>query len=257
MADCKGPCRDALTPEQLFGLISQVVHSQVVASTDAGVNSPGIGPVAGQGTGTDRTVTLKASPADETINAAALRKGGYAAAQETITATELEQRSIRAVAVILGESRGIPNAYNTNVGGTAPGSHDRGLVQFNDKFFPWITDAECFDPAACLSYFYYVTKHFTAWGPWNGDAGLSNSSDVYKLAAKTNLDMTGVAVPVDDPITGAAVAAVNALPSWADLTGLIGKVLALLTSGDFWKRFGIGALGVLLVVIAVVIFARS
>jgi hypothetical protein len=245
-------------------MVSQVVHSQVVASTDATVNSPkvfgvDIGPVAGQGTGTDRTITLRESPQNDangkTVNAEHLPH----TSAEQITATELQQRSIRAVAIMLAESGGIPNAYNTNKGGSAPGSHDRGLAQWNDVAFPWITDAEAFDPAACISYMYYVSGHFKQWGPWVGSRGLDNTSDAYKLAAATDKNRSGIATPADDPLTGLAVAVGTTLTKLdlGDLIALAGKALQALTTATFWRRFGIGALGVLLVIFAVVLFARS
>lgn len=259
MPTCKGPCQPTLTPDQLFDIVSQVVHSQVTATTDATVNSPGVGPVAGKGSGTDRTVTLRASPINDATGKTVDydRLTTYATPAETITATELQQRSIRAVAIMLAESGGIPNAYNTNVGGSAPGSHDRGLPQWNDQAFSWITDVEAFSPPESVSLMYYVSKHFTSWGPWHGSHGLDNSSDPYKLAAATDLNRSGVAVPTDDPITGAAVAVATSSFSLADLLSLAAKIGRLLTSAEFWRRFGIGALGVLLLIAAVVVFARN
>lgn len=257
MATCKGACLPALSPDALFTIVSQVVHSQVTATTDPTVTSPSVGPVAGQGGGTDRTVTLAASPVSSangtTHDYEHLR--AYSAPAETITATELSQRSIRAVAIMLAESGGIPNAYNTNVGGSAPGSHDRGLPQWNDQSFSWITDIEAFAPPESVSLMYYVSKHFTDWSPWHGSRGLDNGSDPYKTAAAADKARTGIAVPTDDPVTGAAVSV--ATFSASDLWPLLVKIAGVLTSGAFWRRFGVGALGVLLIVVAVVMFVRS
>lgn len=254
--NCNGACLPALTPDELFNTLEQLMNVMVASSTDPTFNpNPGGAINPAPQTGTERTITLKATPLPGAAHADKLP----ATPAETVTATVYRQRMIRAVAIMLSESGGVPNARNVN--GTAsvsPGSIDRGLWQFNNQAWPWITDAEAYGVPESCSLAYYVSGHFASWGPWTGDRGLDNTSSFYKLASQTDANRAGYAVPADDPLTGAAVAAAggvtSAVSGLADVIPYIGKALSLLTSGAFWSRFGVGALGVLLLGVALVMF---
>lgn len=69
---------------------------------------------------------------------------------------------VRAVAVALAESGGKTNARNTNSDGTT----DRGLLQFNSKWHPEVTDAEADNPAAAMAAAFRVSKHGEDWSQW-------------------------------------------------------------------------------------------
>lgn len=272
MANCNGPCQPALTPDQIYTYLTQTTNPWLTKISDPVVNSPtvagvDIGPVKGQGTGTDAQVTIRATPPPlraavpgqpATIDQAPELQR-YKMGDETITATAFSQRVIRACAIIIAESGGVPNARNVNgASSSAPGSVDRGLCQFNDQAFSWLTDAQCYSVPDVLSAMFFVSKHFSDWGPWHGSAGLDNTSPAYKTAAAADLARTGIAVPADDPLTAAAVTTAQTVQNLAPgVLAVLGKVLALLTNGSFWQRVGIGALGLLFVVVAIVLFART
>lgn len=167
----------------------------------------------------------------------------------SITRKQADARVIQAVSIILAESGGYPGAYCVNDDkSSAPGSKDRGLFQINDKAFPNVSDLAAFTPSYAFQWAYLQTDGWLSWGPWTGSKGLDHSSTFYKAAEAASTNAAGEAVPeigigpiaIDDP-TGS-------LLDWAK--GL-GKLLSYVTSAAFWRRFGMGALGVLLVIIAV------
>lgn len=69
-----------------------------------------------------------------------------------------------AVRMMLGESGGHDDIVNTN----KDGSIDRGLWQFNTRFFPNISNRTAFDPYAST---YAARKTFDSvgWKPWKVD----------------------------------------------------------------------------------------
>ena len=83
-----------------------------------------------------------------------------------------------AMAIILAESGGNPNAVNVNQSSGKPwdNSKDQGLVQFNEYWF-WrsknnrrVSDWVAFNPIAAITSFYWATgqgRSFSQWSSYN------------------------------------------------------------------------------------------
>lgn len=177
---------------------------------------------------------------------------------EQITRDEYHKRVTTAIAIMLAESGGWTDArcldgpLPTGVAPRAgispncnrPGNgYDRGLWQFNSKAWPQITDSAADTPAAATSYALNASRNFAQWGPWNGSKGLDPSSPQWAEAKAAYTARAGVVID-DTP----GPSSVGELIPWAD--GL-GKLLSFITAASFWKRVGLGAAGVGLVIFAV------
>lgn len=143
---------------------------------------------------------------------------------------------VRAVAVALAESGGKTNARNVNGDGTV----DRGLMQFNSKWHPEVSDAEADNPAAAMKAAYRVSNHgkdWSQWATWPGAA--AGNLGKARMAAKNPADVA------DSPWW--AKAALKAVefgaglsPFTDDLAGgtdwrdTLKKAVTLLAAGGAW-----------------------
>lgn len=232
-----------LTPAQLVNLAQQTINARV-KSRDL--------------TGTSGTVVL--------VDAADPSK------TSSVELRDIDQRVIMAASIMMAESGGKTDArcYNydgpngptcsptplpAGTKGTERGI-DRGLWQWNSKAWPDISDMAADEPETATDIAYRVSKGFTTWGPWRGSKGLDPNSAPSKAVQAAFKDMMGD-VRDDTPILSWIDPDANGTPDglapalgWLEA---LGKLLSNLLSPAWWRRLGIGALGLLLVIIAVVL----
>lgn len=194
-----------------------------------------------------------------------------------------------ATAIAWRESRGVTNAFRPAAQNPS-GGNDRGLVQFNDKAFPNISDKVAYNPRAAMLRMRYIaqgesirphTSDKDLFGPWNVGRyhyDKKRGESVFS-AADEQAARDAVANPVD-PTARLQAAGINGtdpeLDSIADnvidaagdvvagpldafkglATGAL-AVLRTLIDPAWWKRIGVGVLGVLLIAAAVAVVARS
>lgn len=60
-----------------------------------------------------------------------------------------------------------PATVHINVGGTKPGSRDRGLWAINDEWHPEVSDECAFDPACSTDEAWRLSAQGTGWTAWN------------------------------------------------------------------------------------------
>ena len=178
-----------------------------------------------------------------------------------------------AVAVSWHESRGNPAALNDK-NNTPAGSRDRGLWQINDYWNPSVTDSCAFDPE-CSTAWAAKTWSTLGWKPWAtfkrnahrpfleqaeaaveqaaGQAPGSNGGNGRSFVP----DWVPTPTPgeVIDTVGGAAGALIP--DAVGDAFKFVGRAFEAITSASFWKRAGLGAAGLALVVGAVVWVKRD
>lgn len=176
---------------------------------------------------------------------------------------------ITGTAIVYRESGGKIRAYRDptkNPGGGA----DRGIWQWNSKYHPDVTDAIAYDPVAATKIAYTKSKGFTDFEPWDGAKITSSQLSVavkaaqasgYKVFPGATID-TGSWGVDDIPIVGGVVeGAVDVVTgvggSLLGWTEALGNVLSNLLSGDWWKRIGIGLLGIAILVGGLVIMFKQ
>lgn len=177
----------------------------------------------------------------------------------TLTREQFKKGALTAACIAYAESRGDPTVINVNgVKSSAPGSRDRGIVQWNDKAWPGITDAMALNPRIAFVLFWRVSKGWQDFSPWHGSLGLDPTSAPSQVILKEYESMTGKAVdlglfgiPDVKPLIDAALGGVL---DWAKA---LGRLLSKLLDPAWWKRVGIGALGLLLIVAALVLIAYT
>lgn len=189
-----------------------------------------------------------------------------------IPTSEYDARVLRAASIVWAESGGKTDARCYNVNGpdgkptcsptppAGPRGVDRGLWQWNSVAWPKIDDLAAFDPSTSTEIAYITSKGYTSFGPWSKSRGMDPNSAPSKLIRDTYESMLGRAVEeyVGTPINAIDVTdtvsnAAGGLFGWAEA---LGRLLSRLIDPAFWRRIGIGALGVVLVVVAVVLLAR-
>lgn len=219
-------------------------------------------------TDSDTTVTVRCARLDTTNNGGgSLVEANIATFapyfdQITLTRDQWKKSCITAACVVQAESGGNAGARNVNVGGPAPGSIDRGLFQFNNEAWPKITDAMADSPRIAFLLAWRITKGWQQWGPWTGSRGLDPASEPSRLIIGTYESMTGEAVgkglfgiPDIRPVVDAVKDAVGTALGWAEA---LGRLLSNLIDPSWWRRIGVGALGLLLIIAAIVFaVARS
>ena len=183
-----------------------------------------------------------------------------AAKRYTLTPAEWQALNSQAAAVMLASSGGITDyrcfdtarqpsstpppiywKYSCRPAGTG---YDRGLWAFNSKTYGpgtkyALSDALADDPEQSTNAAYILTNGWRDWAPFAGSAGLD----------KTGAAATAVAADVAKG-DGYVVDNTPGPGSTTDLLGWaagLGKLLSFVTSSSFWRRVGIGALGVVLV----------
>jgi hypothetical protein len=191
----------------------------------------------------------------------------------TMTGDERTAAIIRAASIMLAESGGDTQAVCYNVTGAngqptcsktgpaGPKGRDRGLWQFNEKAFPDISDQAAFDAHQSTALAYIISSGFRSFGPWAKSKGMDPTSQPSQQIQAAYESMLGRAVPKgifglpgEEQFYDFVQGAVGSVTDWAD--GLR-QLLAHLLSAAWWRRVGLGALGVLLVVIAVALLVAS
>ncbi len=179
---------------------------------------------------------------------------------ETVTQAEIDARAVQAAAIMYAESGGCVKIVNVNgSASSAPGSRDRGLWQFNDRIGPLVgrPDDVAFDPIAATDAAYRASRGFKSWGPWVGSHGLDHTHVTYTTIVDTFESMLGRAVE-EIPLTPVDVSTVTGvfgtLFGWAEA---LGKLLSTLISVAFWRRLGIGALGLALAVAGIIVLVKD
>lgn len=194
----------------------------------------------------------------------------------TWTSAERTAAILRAASIMQAESGGDTSAvcYNvtgpngqttcSKVGPAGPKGRDRGLWQFNEKAWPDISDQAAFDQHQATELAWIISNGFRTFGPWSKSKGMDPSSapsQTVKAAYESMLgravDDTPILSQIDknaDAIPDFIPGALDALTSWTEgLRQLLGHLL----SGSWWRRIGIGALGLLLIVIAVALLVAE
>lgn len=189
-------------------------------------------------------------------------------------------KTILFTSIALAESGGNTLAVNT-AGNTPAGSRDRGLFQFNEYWNKDISDADAFDPVKATHWAYVKSDGFTDTSEWTNSKGLSQtniSSTGSKLDFSPNTELgaaigntAGVYIgglgddinasinqlPGGTTITNAVSTVSDALSSVTDWASGLGGLLSHLTSADWWKRIGIGALGIGIIILGLIaIFSK-
>lgn len=167
---------------------------------------------------------------------------------------------ISMVSIAMAESGGNPKARNVNhkPGKEDDGSVDRGLYQFNNYWNPEISDADAYDPVKATHWAFIKSNGWKNFKPWTNSKGLN-----FDFKQKVGLaiinpagggGITGwIDAATDTSETGREAIADTLVP-WAE--GLA-ALLTNLVDPEWWKRIGIGALGVIILIVAlVVIFAK-
>jgi len=152
---------------------------------------------------------------------------------------------VTAVAVVLGESGGNPNAINRE-----PGNIDRGLWQISSKWHPNISDAVAFDVQASTAYALQISSGGTDFNLWNATRSPRFAGHLATARqAVDSLPTEGTELSPEQPAAGIRlpglpdvgvgdIADVFASPFTTAFAGLR-KAVGILTSFDFWKRAGL------------------
>lgn len=159
-----------------------------------------------------------------------------------------------ATSIALAESGGNAQAVNNN----RNGSTDTGLWQINSVH----RKANLTNPASNAMAMADISEMGRNWSPWvtyKTGANLphlkASTAAVAKIAGKGDGYMD---VAENLPIVGGAVGvARDGLSVVPDVLGLVGKFLASLTNPEFWKRLGIGAAGLAVVVLGAIWIFRK
>lgn len=176
------------------------------------------------------------------------------------------------------------------------GSVDVGLWQWNSKAWPQITRAMALDPVVSTQLVYEVTEGFNAtkWGPWMGDNDTigelidwsSNNQNRFKQAIQAAIqigafpnatdarindifEQFGTALHEDDgsdgislpgvvtPVSAAVDLLGNPLETLTEWTEGLKQFFSVILNPTFWKRIGIGVLGVGVLITALVWYNKD
>lgn len=174
-----------------------------------------------------------------------------------------------AVALIMAESGGRSGATRSEdqnpLGGT-----DRGWWQLNSKALPQVPDSVAYWPLLASQWVFEFTQggtDFSCWG-YRFDpprTTFQSCPNYRKGSQRTDLDLAAARAAIANPtpamekLLAASTTSddtVTPNPGLPDAPGwmaALGRLLGNLLSGAWWRRIGIGALGLLLVVLAVVV----
>lgn len=178
---------------------------------------------------------------------------------------------IKGTAIVMRESGGNTRAFRP-ASKNPNGGNDRGLWQWNDKWHPDISDTDAYNPVKATQWAYRKSGGFKEFEPWDG--AKIKGSDIVKAAEAANragydaskLTDTPVGAYMDVgsqiPIIGGVIDAAgnvvddatDKLFGWSDA---LGSLLSNLIDANWWKRIGVGAIGILVIIVAlVVVFAK-
>lgn len=218
-------------------------------------------------------------------------------AQGQVPEAELGARCVAATAVVWKESRGDARKLNANDNGQGPSRGWWQFLEkyWNANSNPPVPDSVAYDPVASTKAAFIVSKKFTDFSPWSsgedgrtlGDEFREQGDDLIKEVASivdiakgagdevdqlalmrlygSNLLADGIGIGgggpvgdffsgVADGISGTVGGVVGAVTGWA---GALTRLLSNLINPEFWKRLGIGALGGILIVIALILLFKD
>lgn len=176
-----------------------------------------------------------------------------------------------AVAIVMRESGGNTAAYRP-ASRNPLGGEDRGLWQINSKAHPNVADSTAYNAGAATGWAFRASSGFTDWGPWGiGPNSYDGRDRTYTLnlararaavAAPADptakLNTVGQLVGADGPpVQDDLDRVIDGVGSVLEWPALAADVLRRLLDAALWRRILIGAAGVLAVVLAVVLAARS
>jgi hypothetical protein len=192
--------------------------------------------------------------------------------ERIIPLTQWVEGILTAASIMQAESGGDTDARCFNIDGpdgkptcsatgpAGPRGVDRGLWQWNNVAWPDISDLAAFDPVVSSDIAYRVSDGFRSWAPWTTPTSLGldpNSRPSKLIRESTNARAlrgeyltTGTE---EIPFTPIDVPRIDVF-GWADA---LGRFLSALISPAFWRRVGIGAAGIALVVLAVLVLNRG
>ena len=181
-------------------------------------------------------ITLRAQPKVAGITA------GWGT--QALTFNERYNRIARAASIMLAESGGNP---------TLTKGSKRGIWQWDRDAFPAVSDAAALSPGDATRLAFQTSRGFSQFGPWSSSEGLNpNSPASLKIAAALgNMDLP---LPDGTTVHGLPAIAIDKIPGvgsilgWADA---LGTLLSKLIDQKWWIRLGTGALGLVLILIAV------
>ena len=199
------------------------------------------------------------------------------AAEDIKRGGDNKQGRLLMTGIVLRESGGNTAIVNT-AGNDPPGSRDRGLFQWNDHWNPDVSDMEAFDPQLATAIAWEKSNGYKNFQPWlggNANAGewwspviispkgtdaYDRQNDALKQAINAAKDYGDAGDVGITDIPSIAAGAVDDLPvigtvlSW---TEALGNILSKLMDPNFWKRVGIGLLGVTIIVVALIIIFKD
>jgi hypothetical protein len=179
------------------------------------------------------------------IHAENKRRGNPASGIAEITLTS----------IALAESGGDPSALNDK-NNTPPGSRDRGLYQFNDHWNPDIPDADAFDPVKATEWAFIKSNNLSSFKPWTGSKGLRQpniNSTLTQLGFTFDISNNSVLDSAGQVLGSAYNTAQDTLSSFTSWAEGLAKLLSYLVNPTWWKRLGIGLLGALVIVAALIL----
>lgn len=170
--------------------------------------------------------------------------------------------------IVKAESGGDTSATHTN----SDGSIDRGMWQINSKAHPDLSAASAFNPQAATEYVYTITDGFKATQfarIWVTNKGVpSKGLNPTNIASAQTDIVTGIAsggggdigTTVSDPgktITDAGKGVTDIVDTITALPDAALALLRKLLDPTFWKRIGIGTLGVAILIVAIILVFKK
>lgn len=176
---------------------------------------------------------------------------------------------VEGTSIVLRESGGDAKAYR-DASKNKNGGNDRGWWQINSKAYPDVPDSVCYDPVQSTQWVFATSKGFTDWTSWKTSSGSGPRSGrnwavaldaAVSAGDGDSLGSAGTPVSIGD-----AVDAVGAIPALAtdsigstlggaflSWTDALGKFLSSLISPEWWKRIGIAAIGVFVIILGLIL----
>lgn len=150
------------------------------------------------------------------------------------------------VAVAFAESGGNPRAVNR---ANRNGSSDYGLFQINSVHGSLLNEGDRYDPVANARMALKVYKGAgNSWKPWS-----TYNSGSYRKFYKANPGGDKSAALVGTDIGGASESLIGSAVAGSTVGAFN---MGFIGDRSFWQRFGLGALGVLLIIVGIVIVFR-
>jgi hypothetical protein len=172
------------------------------------------------------------------------------------------QNAVTATAISLAENSGRnPSAVNHNSNGTTDhGAWQINSVHLTPAFVSTYGNVNDLQDKARRAYAVYKSQGFGAWTTYNSGAYRAHLGEATAVAKKNPSLGKGLLDATLNPIGSLyGIASGNGIGSVNPLGGVnaIGDFFSHLTDSGMWKRIGIGALAVLLILFGVVLMLES